>query len=1503
MATPVPRRQMVAGRALVLLSLLGSACAQCTQPTTVGYDFANVAETTLAQGLTFDVTAVACATGYTQAIGVLHVEASTCASDNTPYVVSGCSMCTIDYFWDGSACVTCAGGSTSEGPFGTTPMAASGAAASCVENTCAALTDAEWAALGCTVAAAAGDTVTAIGTLGEVAGFTGTCVVACDNVAFSVTGMTPCTALAECMGTTSCTTDATTGRTCSDCNPGFFPDDTNNVCAACTAIAECSGTTDCTTDATTVQTCDTCNTGYNPPDCAENTCTALTDAEWAALGCTVTTAAGTTVTTIGVLGEVLGFFGACAVSCDANAGAFTVTGMAPCTALANCAGTTSCTADAVTGRTCDACATTPTPGFFADDANNRCAPVHILDTTLPSAFTGTMVCTDLHDASTCSGVTCGDGFSTATLRLQTDALTTLPPAGTAVAVGECCEDTDGVCSNNRYGIGDFVCPVGYVPKTDANGNLIGDAIVSSPSLDAPRRTTSCCDRVFCTAADCPATKVLLPSALTALPAAGVVVSEAACCQDRAGMCSSNAVSAEDYTCPAGYAAKTGFEDIVSASTATATVRTAVCCDRVFCAATDCAATSVLKPDATSTLPSAGVAVSPTECCQARTGMCSSNLASADDFTCPTGYSSKSGFEDIASAAFAADADRISVCCDRIFCTSDLCLNPTKTLRASATMTLPLPGVAVSTLLCCEDRAGMCDGNAVAADDYTCPTGYTTKADLTTIASGSLDGPTARTAACCERVFCTAAVCTTTNTLRVDAETTLPTAGSAASDTICCEPRTGRCGSNQGTVGNYVCPAGYTNKDGFTDITSANTDAVATRTATCCDQVFCDTSVCTSGADEVTYHDADTQSLAAGDEIGITGCSLSAGFCSNDPSTFLSAYTLSTVPEGNEAGDTLAGTCTWGHTGSASAACGSNGQWSVSVECTAIPGLCTNSPDTVAGTYTLPAATTDNEAGDTVTGAATAGFTGTAEATCSATSATEGSWVVTTSPAVAASHCSAGVNINAVSAPASTFTLPSAATDNELSDTVVGVCADGYEGTAKAMCGASGTFEMLEQCTACSIGEAGTGSTCTACVQASCAPTDPLGSCAATDPNDAADVTTCTNVVNDGTAVTCTGATGTTSGCSYTAADAACAAVVLDGFALTCTSAGTCSYSGGTFTIAAGQTTCAPCNVCSVGQATLTDCRVDVDRSCQSAAGSSGTGACDSEACAATDANDATDVGLCNAIVLDGQGATCPAALGTSGCTYTPGTFSSWNGAATCTACTTCDAATEETDAACTLTSDRTCKLVTAHQPGAQAGAAITTSLTARASETSTRSSTKRATTRTTVATDRARVYSKTSMLEAEHATKLAAMRAKRSAMSVEIDAKVTARVATAGTLDSAHATMLADTNAAISAAQARVTTAMAAKDTEAARVSTLRTTQLEQHNVDTALLTSQRATFAAAAAAQKATLAATQGGIAGVAQEVLDAENIVSTSQATAGYTELLATPASAGRRLLAAEL
>ena len=69
-------------------------------------------------------------------------------------------------------------------------------------------------------------------------------------------------------------------------------------------------------------------------------------------------------------------------------------------------------------------------------------------------------------------------------------------------------------------------------------------IASAADMDTARRTTACCDRVYCAASDCSATTVLLANAATTLPAAGVAVSESVCCEDRAGMCTSNAASGD-----------------------------------------------------------------------------------------------------------------------------------------------------------------------------------------------------------------------------------------------------------------------------------------------------------------------------------------------------------------------------------------------------------------------------------------------------------------------------------------------------------------------------------------------------------------------------------------------------------------------------------------------------------------------------------------------------------------------------------------------------------------------------------------------------------------------------------------------------------------------------------------------------------------------------------------------------------------------------------------------
>ena len=1402
-------------------------------------------ETQLAQGETFAVTGVTCATNYAGTAA-----AATCATDQTDYVVSGC-----------------------------------------VENVCVARTDAAWASVGCTVADASATTVSGLGAIGEVAGFFGTCTITCQaglNL-FQVAGMAACTPLADCDGITSCTTDATTGQTCDNCAAGKFEDDANNACSACTALADCDGTTSCTTDATTGQTCDNCAAGFFEDD-ANNACSACT----ALADCGGTTSCTTDATT----GQTCdacdaGFFeddanNACSActaltDCDGTTSCTTdaTTGRTcdncaagtfednannactACTALDNCGGTTSCTTDATTGRTCDSC----DANFFADDANNRCAPVFVADSSLPTGYTGTMTCTAGHDVSTCSGVTCDDGYSTQTMALRADATTAYPAAGVATSVAECCVDIVGMCSNNAGAVGDFTCPTGYEPKRDAAGTLLGSSIASAADMDTARRTTACCDRVYCAASDCSATTVLLANAATTLPAAGVAVSESVCCEDRAGMCTSNAASGDDYTCPTGYTAKSSSESIASAAGDSAAARTGACCDRVFCAASDCSATTVLRANAATTLPAAGVAADTSVCCEDRAGMCTSNAASGDDYSCPTGYAAKSGSESVASAAGDSAADRTAACCDRVFCTAELCLNPTKTLKPNAATTLPAAGTAVSTVECCDDRAGMCSGNAVTSSDYTCPVGYTDKSGTDDIASASTDDASVRTAACCERVFCTAAACSATKTLIENAETTLPSAGVAVSEGVCCENRADVCDSNSGGLGDYTCPTGYTPKAGWEDITSDRSDDAATRTATCCDRVFCDASVCLGIADTITFLDGASENT----EVVSTGCVPTPSHCTNDPSTDGSTYTVSSVGSANEVGDTMAGTCKPGYDGTSEATCSAAGSWEVTTECSKIDDFCTNDPLTVFSRYTTAnveppnpftnaARGTNGNVGDTISGFPRPGAVdGLTEATCTAISATEGRWVVTTGSAPNSGFCGSSTNPGTGN-DASSFVLPTTGTDQEIDDLVVGTCNDGYEGQAVAACGSDGNFAIIQECTACPVGKAGTGGTCDDCSRASCT---------ATDQNDAAAVTLCE-------------------------------AVALDGFSLTCTSAGPCSYTEGNYQPTAGQTSCLNCATCGTGEATLLDCLPNRQRTCECRAGYAGSvGSCTEcavETCAAINTGNSADVTACDAVVLDGHAATCTGIADPAICLYTAGEYSRFSGSSSCTTCTTCDAGTQVTDTACSTTNDRTCKANAANLPGATKSAGITTRLGDRNTDTTTQSSTKRAATRTSVATDRARVESKAATLDTTHAAKRASMAAKRASVLSQHDATVAARVAKAANLDSAHAAKVTETNNALTAASGRVTAAMSAKDTEAARVKQLRADQLEQHAADTTLLASQRARFATAAAAQQQQLASTQDGVADVAQEVLDAENFVSTSQANAGYGTAMP---SVGRRLL----
>jgi uncharacterized membrane protein YhiD involved in acid resistance len=90
-----PRRQPAATLAL-LLSLLASVdrCnAECSRPATTpaGYDLSGVVETTLTQGATFDVTGVVCDSSGGFVASGAGPAASTCTTDATSYILSGCA--------------------------------------------------------------------------------------------------------------------------------------------------------------------------------------------------------------------------------------------------------------------------------------------------------------------------------------------------------------------------------------------------------------------------------------------------------------------------------------------------------------------------------------------------------------------------------------------------------------------------------------------------------------------------------------------------------------------------------------------------------------------------------------------------------------------------------------------------------------------------------------------------------------------------------------------------------------------------------------------------------------------------------------------------------------------------------------------------------------------------------------------------------------------------------------------------------------------------------------------------------------------------------------------------------------------------------------------------------------------------------------------------------------------------------------------------------------------
>lgn len=172
--------------------------------------------------------------------------------------------------------------------------------------------------------------------------------------------------------------------------------------------------------------------------------------------------------------------------------------------------------------------------------------------------------------------------------------------------------------------------------------------------------------------------------------------------------------------------------------------------------------------------------------------CTLNFHTAEDFICSAGYTAKAGSESLASPSSASNTDRTATCCDRIFCSTTICLS-TQTLKADAGTTLPAAGVAATASLCCDDVSGACVSNADNSGDLTCPSGYVQKAGAAGITSAATDTNTQRVQSCCDRVFCSAGLCGPGEVM-VSGAGTLPGIGIVATRAQCCHS-TGHCTGN------------------------------------------------------------------------------------------------------------------------------------------------------------------------------------------------------------------------------------------------------------------------------------------------------------------------------------------------------------------------------------------------------------------------------------------------------------------------------------------------------------------------------------------------------------------------------------------------------------------------------------------------------------------------------------------------------------------------------------
>jgi len=158
--------------------------------------------------------------------------------------------------------------------------------------------------------------VSGLGSVGAATNYA-SCAITCptNNGAFTATVVKECTTRTDAQW-------ATAGCTVNDASA--------NTVAGLGTVGAATNYASCTI------TCPTAGSAF-VVDATENTCTAKADAAaWTALGCTVTTADATKVSTLGTITAATNY-ASCAITCPTDGQAFSVTSVPECTAKADAA--------------------------------------------------------------------------------------------------------------------------------------------------------------------------------------------------------------------------------------------------------------------------------------------------------------------------------------------------------------------------------------------------------------------------------------------------------------------------------------------------------------------------------------------------------------------------------------------------------------------------------------------------------------------------------------------------------------------------------------------------------------------------------------------------------------------------------------------------------------------------------------------------------------------------------------------------------------------------------------------------------------------------------------------------------------------------------------------------------------------------------------------------------------------------------------------------------------